>query len=161
MAKKGKSEKNSGPRTPHIRNKRAWHDYHISEKVEAGIELTGTEVKSIRAGGAKIDEAYVRIDNGQVYLVGANISLYKQAAEGMQHNPTRKRRLLLHRRQIEQLMGHVQQKGKTLVPLSLYFKKGWAKIEVGIAEGKQRHDKRHDLKKRDHQREMQRAMRRR
>jgi SsrA-binding protein len=78
----------------------------------------------------------------------------------MQHDPTRKRRLLLHRRQIEQLRGHVQQKGKTLVPLSLYFSKGWAKIEVGVAEGKQKHDKRRDLKKRDHEREMQRAMRR-
>jgi SsrA-binding protein len=160
MAKKGKSDKKGGANAPHIRNKRARHDYHISEKVEAGIELMGTEVKSIRAGGAKIEEAYVRIDGDQVYLVGANISPYKQAADGMQHDPTRKRRLLLHRRQIEQLRGHVQQKGKTLVPLSLYFSKGWAKIEVGVAEGKQKHDKRRDLKKRDHEREMQRAMRR-
>jgi SsrA-binding protein len=160
MAKKGKNDNKGGANAPHIRNKRAWHDYHISEKVEAGIALTGTEVKSIRAGGAKIDEAYVRLDGDEVYLVGANISPYKQAGDGMQHDPTRKRRLLLHRRQIEQLRGHVQQKGKTLVPLSLYFKRGWAKIEVGIAEGKQRHDKRRDLKKREQQREIDRAMRR-
>lgn len=148
------------PQSVRIANRKAFHDYHIDEKIECGIELVGTEVKSLRAGQAKIDEAYARVEGGQVFLVGANIALYSQAAEGMQHNPTRKRRLLLHRRQIHQLQQRIQQKGKTLVPLAMYFHKGWAKVEIGVAEGKRNYDKRESLRKKDHQRDMQRAMRR-
>jgi SsrA-binding protein len=160
-----KSKKQSGegdqkPKGVRIANRKAFHDYHIDEKIECGVELLGTEVKSLRAGQAKIDEAYARVEGDQVFLVGANIALYPQAAEGMQHNPTRKRRLLLHRRQIHQLQQRIQQKGKTLVPLAMYFHRGWAKVELGVAEGKKNYDKREDLRKKDHQRDMQRAMRR-
>lgn len=160
---KSKKQSDSGDQKPkgvHIANRKAFHDYHIDEKVECGIELVGTEVKSLRAGQAKIDEAYARVEGMELFLVGANIALYPQAAEGMQHNPTRKRRLLLHRRQIHQLQQRIQQKGKTLVPLAMYFHRGWAKVEIGIAEGKKNYDKREDLRKKDHQRDMQRAMRR-
>ncbi len=163
MAKKSPQPgpKDSKPKGVRIGNRKAFHDYHIDEKVECGIELMGTEVKSLRAGQAKIDEAYARIDEGQVFLIGANIAPYPQAAEGMQHNPTRKRKLLLHRRQIHQLQVQMQQKGKTLIPLAIYFHRGWAKVELGLAEGKKTYDKRETLRKRDHQRDMDRAMRRR
>ena len=156
----GKTDK-TGPKSPRIINRKARHDYHIIEVVECGIELTGTEVKSLRAGQAKIDEAYARIDDGQVYLVGANIALYPQAAGAMQHEPARDRKLLLHRNQIRQLQVHVRQKGKTLIPLAMYFKRGWAKCEIGIAVGKKQYDKRQDLKKRDQQREIGRELHRR
>jgi len=149
------------PRSPRIANRKARRDYHILEVVESGIELAGTEVKSLRAGQAKIDEAYARISDGQVFLVGANIAPYPQAAAGMQHAPTRDRRLLLHSRQISRLAFHVAQKGKTLIPLAVYFKRGWAKCELGIAVGKKQYDKRQDMKKRDQQREISRELRRR
>jgi SsrA-binding protein len=144
-----------------IRNRRAWHDYHVEEKVECGIELTGTEVKSIREGKIKLDEAHGRVKNGEVYLVGADIAMYSQAAPGMQHNPTRPRRLLLHKRQIHQLEAHIQQKGRTLVPLELYFKRGWAKVSLGLVVGKQVHDKRETIKRRDAERDIAREMNRR
>ncbi len=146
---------------PRISNRKARRDFHILEVVECGIELYGTEVKSLRAGQAKIDEAYARVRNGEVFLVGANIAPYPQAADGMQHGPTRDRRLLLHRRQIHQLEVHVKQKGKTIIPLAVYFKRGWAKCELGIAEGKRHYDKRDAIKKRDQQREIAREMSRR
>jgi len=160
---KSKKQSDGGDQKPkgvRIANRRAFHEYHIDEKIECGIELVGTEVKSLRAGQAKIDEAYARIEGSQLFLVGANIALYPQAAEGMQHNPTRKRKLLIHRRQIAQLQQRIHQKGKTLVPLAMYFHRGWAKVEIGLAEGKKNYDKREDLRKKDHQRDMQRAMRR-
>ena len=158
MAKDGRqSEKHS----PRMVNRRARHEYHISEVVECGIELLGTEVKSLRAGQGKIDEAYARVKGGEVFLIGANIAMYPQAAEGMQHNPKRDRKLLVRRGQIAQLESHVKQKGKTLIPLAIYFKRGWAKCEIGIAEGKQQRDKRDDLRKKDHQREIAREMSRR
>ncbi len=125
------------------------------------MELLGTEVKSLRAGQAKIDEAYARIRDDEVFLVGATISPYPQAAEGMQHEPTRDRKLLLRRRQIDQLATYVRQKGKTVVPLTIYFKRGWAKCELGIAEGKRLYDKRQAIRKRDQQREINREMSRR
>ena len=158
MAKKKKESKPKGVR---ITNRKARHDYHISEIVECGISLLGTEVKSLRAGQARIAEAYARIRKGELYLVGANIALYPQAAPGMQHNPTRDRKLLLRKSQIAKLIDHVKQKGRTLVPLVVYFSKGWAKCELGIAEGKRQYDKRHALRKKDHRRDMQREMRRR
>lgn len=142
-----------------IANRRARHDFQIMEVLECGINLTGTEVKSLRAGQAKIDESYARVIGGELYLFGANIAIYPQAAPGMQHDPTRKRKLLVHKSQVRKLITHVQQKGKTIVPLAMYFKRGWAKCEVGIAVGKQKYDKRQDVKKREHDREIQRAQR--
>jgi len=157
----GKKEQ-SKPKGVRIGNRKAFHDYHIEEKVECGISLVGTEVKSLRAGQAKIDEAYARITtDGEVLLIGANIALYPLAGDQMQHNPTRKRKLLLHRRQIQLLQVKVLQKGKTLVPLAMYFKHGWAKVELGIAHGKQSFDKRDSLKKKQQQRDIQRELHRR
>jgi len=156
-----KKKKTDKPKGVRITNRKARHDYHITEVVECGIALTGTEVKSLRAGQARITESFARIRNGEVYLVGANIALYPQAAPGMQHNTTRDRKLLLRKRQIAKLQVHLNQKGKTLIPLAIYFSRGWAKCELGIAEGKRQYDKRQDLRRKDHNREMQRATRRR
>jgi len=157
-----KGDKPAAPREgPRIVNRRARHEYFIVEVVECGLALVGTEVKSLRAGQAKIDEAHARVRDGEVWLVGANIALYPQAAPAMQHEPTRDRKLLLHRRQVRAIEAHVKQKGKTVVPLAVYFKRGWAKCELGIAEGKASFDKRQGLKKRDQQREIEREMRRR
>jgi len=156
-----KGKEDNKPKGVRIANRKAFHDYQILEKVECGMELTGTEVKSLRAGQAKIDEAYARLYAGQVHLVGANIALYPQAAPEMNHDPTRDRKLLLHRRQIEVLEAHVRQKGKTLIPLAVYFKNGWAKCEIGVGVGKREYDKRQDARKREHQREMKREMSRR
>ena len=122
MAKK-KEQSAGGVR---IVNRKARHDYHITEVVECGMALTGTEVKSLRAGQAKIDESFARLRNGELVLVGSTIALYPQAAAAMQHEPNRDRKLLVHRRQINQLLTHVKQKGKTVVPLSVYFHRGWA-----------------------------------
>lgn len=158
MAKKKQPEVKRGVR---IANRKARYDYHILEVVECGLELEGTEVKSLRAGQAKIDEGFARVQDGEVFLVGANIAPYPQAAAGMQHEPTRDRKLLLHGRQIDQLESHVRQKGKTIVPLAIYFKRGWAKCELGIAEGKRQYDKRDAIRKRDQQREIAREMSRR
>ncbi len=144
-----------------ISNRKARHDYKIVEVVECGIVLMGTEVKSIRTGQAKIDEAYARVRGGEVFLVGANIAQYAQASAAMQHEPTRERKLLLHKRQIAQLEAHVRQKGKTIVPLAVYFKRGIAKCELGIAEGKRQYDKRETVRKRDAQRDMAREIARR
>lgn len=157
MAKSGK-EKPHGVR---ILNRRARHEYAITEVVECGLELTGTEVKSLRAGQAKIDEAYARVLDGQAFLLEANISPYDHAAPGMQHEPKRARRLLLHRAQIRKLLTHATQKGQTIVPLAVYFKHGWAKCELGLAVGKQLHDKRRSLKEREQKRDVDRELRRR
>jgi len=144
-----------------IANRKARHEYHISEVLECGLELTGTEVKSLRAGQAKIDEAFARLRDGELILVGSTIALYPQAAAAMQHETTRERKLLVHRRQIAQLLTHVKQKGKTLIPLAVYFKNGWAKCEIGLAEGKRQYDKRQDLKARQAKRDISREMERR
>ncbi|MFP4104959.1 MAG: SsrA-binding protein SmpB [Phycisphaerae bacterium] len=157
MAKKKQENKPKGVR---VTNRKARHDYEILEKVECGIELVGTEVKSVRNGQIKIDEAYARLRNGELWLIGANISLYQQAGEKMQHDPTRDRKLLIHRRQIRQLETHVKQKGKTLVPLSVFFKRGWCKVDIGVAVGKRQYDKRETLKRRQQEREMKRQMKR-
>ncbi len=156
-----KEKKPGDAHSVYIKNRKAWHDYNIIEKVECGISLVGTEVKSIRAGQIRLDEAHARVRDGEVFLVGANISAYPQAAPGMQHNPTRERKLLVRKRQIKQLAEHVRQKGKTIVPLSLYFKRGWAKLSLGLAVGKQQHDKRESLKKRQQTREIDRDLSRR
>ena len=112
-------------------------------------------------GNARLDEAYVRVRNGEAFLVGAHIAEYPQAKGTLQHDPTADRKLLLHRRQIAQLETHVRQKGKTVVPLAVYFKSGWAKCELGIATGKRQYDKRESIRKRDQQRDIQREMARR
>jgi SsrA-binding protein len=144
-----------------ILNKRARYEYHIVETVEAGIALKGSEVKSLRDGRASIEEAYARIANGQVVLIGCNIQTYPPATT-RNHDPLRDRRLLLHQREIKKLLGKVTQAGFTLVPLSIFFnERGLAKVELALVRGKTYADKREDIKKRDHQRDIDRAMRRR
>ena len=161
MARKGADKKGEGlDRAPRVQNRRARFDFHILEKVECGLELTGTEVKSLRAGNATLAGAYGRVSAGEVFLCGASIAIWPQATGVLQHDPLRDRKLLLHRRQIAKLETHAAQKGHTLVPLALYFKGGWAKCELGIAVGKRTHDKREALQKREHQREIDRASRR-
>ena len=139
-------------------NKKAYHDYFIEEKYEAGIELFGTEVKSIRQGKCSIKEAYVTIDHGEAFVEGMNISPYEKG-NIFNREPLRKRRLLLHKREIMKLAGQVQAKGYTLMPLQVYFKNGRVKIEVGLARGKKLYDKRDDLKKKAMKRETERDFR--
>ena len=139
-------------------NKKAYHDYFIEEKYEAGIELFGTEVKSIRQGKCSIKEAYVSIDNGEAFVEGMNISPYEKG-NIFNREPLRRRRLLLHKREIMKLAGQVQAKGYTLMPLQVYFKNGRVKIEIGLARGKKLYDKRDDLKKKALKRETERDFR--
>ncbi len=144
-----------GPGTVAV-NRKARHDFEILEAYEAGIALTGTEIKSVRAGRVNLRGSYARVVNDEVLLYEAHISPYDQAYD--QHNPTRPRKLLLHRREISRLLGLVQQKGLTLVPLRIYIKGRRAKVELGVARGKKVYDKRQDMAKRDAQREIERAM---
>ena len=139
------------------RNPRATHDYHILETWEAGIVLTGTEVKSLRNGKASIKEAYARVRNGEVFLEGMNITPYEQGNR-YNHDPVRSRKVLLHRREIEKLIGSVEQKGLTLIALELYFRNGRAKVTLALGRGKKLHDKREDLKRRAVERETARAV---
>ena len=139
-------------------NKKAYHDYFIEEKYEAGIELFGTEVKSIRQGKCSIKEAYVTIDNGEAFVDGMNISPYEKG-NIFNREPLRRKRLLLHKREIMKLAGQVQAKGYTLMPLQVYFKNGRVKIEIGLARGKKLYDKRDDLKKKALKRETERDFR--
>ena len=149
------------PPTPTIRNKKARFQYEILDEFEAGISLTGSEVKSLRAGKATLEEAFASVRGGEVFLRGCHISPYPQAGYA-QHEPTRERKLLLHRREIRKIQGKVALRGFTLIPLLLFFNdRGLVKIRIGLCQGKKLHDKRHDLKKRDQQRDMDRAMRRR
>lgn len=140
------------------KNRKAWHDYAIEQKYEAGLVLTGWEVKSLRAGRAQLKEGYVVIDRGEAFLVGAHFSPLASASTHVQANPTRARKLLLHREEIDKLIGAVERRGYTVVPLALYWKRGRAKIEVGLARGKQLHDKRADIKNRESEREVARAL---
>ena len=139
------------------RNPKATHDYHILETWEAGLVLTGTEVKSLRNGKASIREGFARLANGEVFLEGVNITPYEQGNR-YNHDPVRTRKLLLNRREIQRLIGAVEQKGLTLVPLELYFKKGRAKVTLALGRGKKYHDRREDLKRRDAEREVARAL---
>jgi SsrA-binding protein len=149
------------PQAPRILNKKARFNYEIIEEQEAGIALTGSEVKSLRSGKASLEEAYARIRSGELFLIGCNISPYPMATHE-QHHPTRERRLLLHKRQIKKWTAKVTQRGLTLVPLALYFNdRGLCKLTVALARGKTHGDKRTDIKKREHEREMARAQRRR
>jgi len=144
--------------TPTVDNRRARHEYHILESLEAGLALTGTEVKSIRQGGVSLNEAYARFRDGEAWLMSMHIPPYKQGSFS-NVDPNRPRKLLLHKEQIERLMGRVQEKGLTIVPLRLYFTRGMAKIELGLARGKKLWDKREDAAKRDVQREIARHVR--
>ena len=138
-------------------NRRARYEYELLERVEAGIALTGAEVKSIRAGKVSIAEAFGRIDNGEVWLHGMHISPY-EAASRWNSDPVRPRKLLLHRQEIRRLIGGVQEKGRTLVPLEIYFKRGRAKVDLALARGKKLHDKRQTLKRQEARREVDRAV---
>lgn len=139
------------------RNKRAFHEYEISDRLECGIVLTGTEVKSLREGSASLEESYAKLEDGEVWLIGSDIPEYTMGNR-LNHKPKRKRKLLLHRREIGKFAGKSSQRGYTLVPLRMYFKEGRAKIELGVAHGKQLHDKRQSQKKADAQRDIRRAM---
>jgi SsrA-binding protein len=141
-------------------NRRALHDYEILERVEAGIALTGSEIKSVRDNKVSLQEAYARPQNGQMWLQGAHIAEYGPAAQ-FGHEPRRPRRLLLHRAQIKELSSEVEQKGLTLIPLRLYLKDGKAKVELGVARGRKQYDKRQVIAKRDAEREVERALRQR
>ncbi|MFN8187909.1 MAG: SsrA-binding protein SmpB [Gaiellales bacterium] len=137
-------------------NRRARFDFELLERLEAGLVLTGTEVKSLREGKASLQNAFAHVRDGDVYLVGANIPEYPQASR-QNHDPDRDRKLLLHRHEIDQLIGKVQEKGLTLVPTRLYFRDGKVKVEVAVARGKDVRDKRRDIADRDARREMERA----
>lgn len=143
------------------KNRKAFHDYAIDERFEAGIVLKGTEVKSLRAGTAQIREAFARVEDGDVYLHGMHIPPYAQASTHVRVEPDRPRKLLLHRREIAHLAQATQQKGMTLVALRLYFAHGLAKVELGLGRGKRAFDRRRDIAKRDAEREMDRVRRRR
>ena len=144
--------------TPAIDNRRARHEYHILESLEAGLALTGTEVKSIRQGGVSITEAYARFRDGEAWLLSMHIPAYKQGSFS-NVDPNRPRKLLLHSEQIKDLMSKVKEKGLTLVPLRMYFTRGMVKIEIGLAKGKKLWDKREDTAKRDVEREIARHVR--
>lgn len=137
-------------------NRKARHDYHIEETMEAGLVLTGTEVKSLRLGRANLRDSYAEIKNNEVFLVNSHISPYEQGNR-FNHDPLRPRKLLLHRSEIRRLIGKVKERGYTLIPLKIYFKKGKAKVELALARGKKLYDKREDMLERDARREMERA----
>jgi SsrA-binding protein len=142
---------------PICRNKRAYHDYLISDTLECGIVLKGTEVKSLRDGAGNLEDAYAKIDHGEVWLLGSDIPEYAMGNK-LNHKPKRPRKLLLHKREIAKFAGKAAQRGFTLVPLRMYFKQGRAKVELGVARGKQAHDKRQDQKTVEAQRDIRRAM---
>ncbi len=149
MAKAGNGEKLIA------NNKKAYHDYFILEKYEAGIALNGTEVKSLRMGKCSIKEAYVRIENGEVYIYGMHISPYEKG-NIFNRDPLRTRKLLLHRSEINKLTGKIKEKGMTIMPLRVYFKGSLVKVEIGLARGKKIYDKRQDIAKKDQEREARR-----
>ena len=138
-------------------NRRARHDYHLLERFEAGIALTGTEVKSLRAGQVTLQRAFADLREGELYLLGAHISEYAQG-NLQNHDPDRERKLLLHRRELDSLLGKVRERGLTLVPTRMYFKNGRVKVEIALAKGKEARDKRRDIADRDARRQIERAL---
>jgi SsrA-binding protein len=140
-----------------VDNRRARHDYHLLDRYEAGIVLTGTEVKSLRDGRASLQQAYADVRGGEAWLVGAHISVYEQGNIA-NHDPDRDRKLLLHKKELASLAGKVTQRGLTLVPTKLYFKNGRAKVELALARGKEQRDKRRDIAQREATRDMERAL---
>lgn len=139
-------------------NRKALHDYFIEDTYEAGLALTGSEIKSVRRGKVQLRDAYARVERGEVWLHNAHISPYEESGAYFNHDPDRPRKLLLHRHEIDSLLGKVQAKGLTLVPLRLYIKNGRAKIEIAVARGKRNYDKREAIAERDAQREIERAL---
>ncbi|MEK6681600.1 MAG: SsrA-binding protein SmpB [Nitrospirota bacterium] len=137
-------------------NKKAYHDYHIEETYEAGMALQGTEVKSLREGKANLKDSFARIEKDEIFLLNCHISPYSHGNIA-NHDPMRTRKLLLHKREIQRLIGKIQQKGYALIPLKIYFKNEKAKVELGLAKGKKAYDKREDIKKREADREMEKA----
>ena len=152
-----KNSKQQNDRTIAV-NRKARHDYFIENNVEAGLALEGWEVKSLRAGRGNLTESYAVVNNGEVFLVGAHFSPLPSASTHVQADPTRTRKMLLNRREIDRLIGAVERKGYTLVPLSLYWQRGRAKLDLGLAKGKKQHDKRTTDKDRDWQRQKARIM---
>jgi SsrA-binding protein len=142
-----------------VENRKAYHDYFIEERFEAGLALEGWEVKAIRAGRAHLKEAYVVVKNGEIVLLGAHITPLTTASTHVHADPTRTRKLLLHRDEINRLVGKVERAGYTLAPLDLHYKSGRIKIEIGLAKGKKMHDKRDTIKEREWAREQQRLLR--
>lgn len=138
-------------------NKKAYHDYFIEEKYEAGLVLHGTEVKSLRMGKCSIKEAFIRIENGEVFIYGMHVSPYEKG-NIFNKDPLRVRKLLLHKSQIQKLIGNSAEKGYTIVPLQVYFSNGRAKIEIGLAKGKKLYDKRQDIAKKDQKREAEKEL---
>jgi SsrA-binding protein len=143
-----------------VENRKAFHDYFIEERFEAGLALEGWEVKSIRAGRAQLKEAYVVVKNGELLLIGAHVSPLSTASTHVQADPTRTRKLLMHREEINRLVGKVERAGFTLTPIDLHYKSGRIKLEIGLAKGKKQHDKRATIREREWAREQQRALRR-
>lgn len=155
----GKKDKDGGNGKTVAQNRRARFDYFIEDVMEAGIVLTGTEVKSLRAGQASINESYADVKGSEIFLVNAYVPEYAKAHVKLQHEVRRPRKLLLHKNQLNKLIGAVQRKGTTIVPLSIYFNdRGMAKVELGVATGKKQHDKREATKTRDWQRERSRLL---
>ena len=162
MASPSKQKDGKPAPNPSIaQNKRARFEYFIEEKLEAGLALQGWEVKSLRAGKAQITEGYVIIKEGEAFLIGAHVTPLRTVSTHVVADPTRTRKLLLHRRELDRLVGAVERKGHTIVPLELYWKDGKVKIAIGLAKGKQAHDKRNTEKERDWQREKARLLRKR
>ncbi|BBL74982.1 SsrA-binding protein SmpB [Methylomagnum ishizawai] len=153
-----KKNKDSSGNSTIAHNRQATHEYFIEERYEAGLALQGWEVKSLRAGRAQLKESYVVLKSGEAWLLGSHVSPLNSASTHVNPDPTRTRKLLLHRAELSKLIGHVERKGYTLIPLAMYWKKGRAKLEIGLAKGKKLHDKRATEKERDWQREKQRVM---
>jgi SsrA-binding protein len=142
-----------------VENRKAYHDYFVEEKYEAGIVLDGWEVKAIRAGRANLAEAYVIVKDGALHLIGSHITPLQTASTHVHPDPTRTRKLLLRAEEVSRLIGRVERAGYTLVPLDMHYRNGWIKLEIGLAKGKKQHDKREAEKDRDWQREKQRLIR--
>jgi SsrA-binding protein len=158
MAKTTAPAKTGGEKIVTV-NRKAYHDYQIEEELEAGIALTGTEIKSIRAGRVNLRDAYARIENGELWLIGCHISPYQQAGGYFNHEPERPRKLLVHRQELNYLREKVQAKGYTLVPLRMALRKGRAKVDIGLGRGKKLYDKRDAMAERDARRDLERALR--
>ena len=163
MTKKAKKTNKAGGDDKNERvisdNRKARHNYLVLDTLECGIALVGSEVKSLRSGGLSLDEAYGRVEGDEVWLVGANIAEYA-FSHALNHEPKRRRKLLMHRREMRKFAGQALEKGLTLIPLKMYFKEGRAKVLLGLCRGKQKHDKRDAMKQREMKRDMDRAMRR-
>jgi|TARA_B110000438_G_scaffold28312_1_gene27320 SsrA-binding protein len=153
-----KNQKSSKQTSQIAQNKRARHDYHIQETIEAGMQLEGWEVKSLREGRSQLTEGYVNIKNGEAWLVGTHISPLNTVSTHYTPDPRRARKLLLNKFELNSLVGSVDRKGYTLIPLKLYWKRGKVKLEIGLGKGKQQHDKRHSIKEKDWSRQKARVL---